>query len=152
MSTELIAALHPMLEALVGLDLSNREQAELALAGKVDANAQMAATLALLAAHEAGTLTPKVATPTLSFGRVAKPSEATLGFAIDAVDIAGAGAVHTHPQGEVSWLIPLEGTPVFEGKGAGFVVLPPGSRHVPTVEGGRMLIAYFLPDGAVDWS
>ena len=27
----------------------------------------------------------------------------------------------------------------------------PGSRHVPEVAGGRMLIVYFLPDGAMEW-
>jgi hypothetical protein len=31
------------------------------------------------------------------------------------------------------------------------VVFPPDSAHVPTVTGGRMLIVYFLPGGAVEW-
>lgn len=151
MSDPLLDALAPVLDALPGLDLDDRARAEVTLAARLDAATMAGVTEALRAAHAAGTLTPRAAGPGVSFGRVAKPSEATRGFAIDAVDIAGAGAPHTHPKGEVSWLVPLEGSPTFEGAASGFVVLPPGSRHVPTVVGGRMLIVYFLPDGAVDW-
>ena len=33
----------------------------------------------------------------------------------------------------------------------GWVVESPGSEHVPTVEGGRMLIVYLLPEGAIEF-
>ena len=72
-------------------------------------------------------------------------------MSIDVVEFEGPAAEHVHPQGEVSLCFVRSGAPRFDGRGPGFVVLPPGSRHVPTVEGGRMLIAYFLPDGAVEW-
>lgn len=152
MTTDVLAALDPILDALVGLDLTDRAAAERALGERLDAATMNRATAGLRAAHAEGTLTPREATPTLRFGRVAKATDATKGFSIDVVDIEGSGAGHAHPQGEVSWCIPLEGEPVFEGAGEGWVVLPPGSRHEPTVTGGRMLIVYFLPGGAVDWS
>lgn len=149
---DLIPLLAPVFEALEGLDLTDRAAAERTLASRVSATTMEEVSTALRAAHAAGLLTTKRASPTLTFGRVSKPSPDTRGFAVDAVDIAGPGAVHTHPKGEVSWLLPIEGAPRFEGATEGWVVLPPGSRHVPTVTGGRMLIVYFLPDGAVDWS
>jgi hypothetical protein len=31
------------------------------------------------------------------------------------------------------------------------VVEPPGSEHVPTVAGGRMLIVYLLPQGEIEF-
>ena len=43
----------------------------------------------------------------------------------------------------------LHGHPRFDGHGPGWLVYPPNSRHVPTVTGGRMLIAYFLPAGEI---
>ncbi|HNC99809.1 MAG TPA: DUF4863 family protein [Myxococcota bacterium] len=43
----------------------------------------------------------------------------------------------------------MEGTPRFDGHGERWVVYPPGSRHIPTVAGGRMFILYFVPNGAL---
>ena len=151
MSDALERALAPVLDALADLDLSDRQAAEQALDLRVSLPAREALTRTLLDAHAAGTLTPRRATPTLTFGRVAKASDTTRGFAVDAVDIAGTGAPHMHPRGEVSWCVPLEGSPRFEGAAEGWVVLPPKSRHAPTVTGGRMLIVYFLPGGEVAW-
>lgn len=151
-SDPLTAALAPALRALAGVDLSDPSAAESALAARLSAADGAALTAALLDAHATRGLTPKRATESLTFGRLAKASDDTLGFSIDAVDMSGAGAAHTHPKGEVSWCIALDGTPTFEGCAAGWKVMPPGSRHVPTVVGGRMLIVYFLPDGAMDWS
>ncbi len=45
----------------------------------------------------------------------------------------------------------VEGDPRFDGQPEGWIVFAPGTQHVPTVTGGRMLIAYFLPGGAVEW-
>ena len=65
--------------------------------------------------------------------------------------MSGAGAAHTHPNGEVSICFPTEGDPPFEGYADGWVVKAPGSSHIPTVTGGKMLILYFLPEGAMEW-
>ena len=103
----------------------------------------------LLAAHAAGWLTPKEAGG-VKFGRVSRPDPATHGLSIDAVDMQGpAAGAHTHPRGEVELCIDLAGEPRFDGKRQRFIAYPPGSRHVPTVSEGRMLILYFLPGGEI---
>ena len=51
----------------------------------------------------------------------------------------------------VAACVPLAGRPTFDGRGAGWVVLPPGSVHVPTVAGGEMLVVYLLPEGAIEF-
>jgi hypothetical protein len=61
----------------------------------------------------------------------------------------GDGQGHVHPNGEVSLCLPRSGSPTFEGRPGGFVVMPPGSFHVPRVSGGRMVIAYWLPGGEI---
>jgi hypothetical protein len=133
----------------------------------LDLNAQAAASDALYKAHppsgmatlesaiEAGAkegwLTPKSAGPDIRFGRVAKAGPQTHGMSVDVVDIEGEGMEHTHPKGEVSVCFARSGTPTFDGHEPGWVVLKPGSHHTPTVTGGRMIIIYFQPDGAVKW-
>jgi hypothetical protein len=145
----LLQALAPLAQTVAGLDLADPPGAERALrSAHPDLGALEAA---LREAQGAGWLCPKVATPTLTFGRLAKAAEPTAGMSIDVVDIAGVGAEHTHPNGEVSLCIALGGDPLFDGRPPGWVVLPPGSHHAPTVEGGRMLIVYFQPQGAVVW-
>lgn len=152
MPTDILAALTPIFDALDGLDLHDAAQATATLQARVPAATMAAISTLLVETHATNTLTPKQATPAVAFGRLAKPSPQTRGFSVDVVDMRGAGAVHTHPKGEVSWVIALEDSPTFEGQSYGWVVMPPGSRHVPTAVGGRMLIVYFLPDGAMDWS
>ena len=95
-----------------------------------------------------GWLTPREAGG-IRFGRVAKPTADTHDFSIDAVDMDATGPGHTHPNGEFDLSFALSGDPRFEGQPEGWVVLPPGSWHVPTVTGGRMGILYFLPGGAI---
>ena len=151
MSPVLAAAFAPVLDALVGVDLSDPVTASATLDARIGAPALAALSDALRTTHATTPLTPKRATPTLTFGRLAKASPETRGFSIDAVDMEGSGAPHVHPNGEVSWCVPLSGDPRFEGCAAGWAILPPGSRHTPTVTGGRMLIVYFLPDGAMEW-
>lgn len=142
-------ALQPLLRAVSLLDLSDAAAAERALeaalpfAGLADVGAL------LFAARDEGWLTPKRATADLTFGRLAKASPETHGLSIDVVDMGGAGAEHVHPNGEVSLCFAESGDPRFVGRPAGWVVVPPGSRHVPEVTGGRMLITYFLPGGAI---
>lgn len=104
---------------------------------------------AALAAHAAGWLTPKEAGG-VKFGRISRADVATHGASIDAVDMAGpASGPHTHPRGEVELCIDLAGEPKFDGRRKRFIAYGPGSRHVPTVSGGRMLILYFLPGGEI---
>lgn len=146
----LIAALAPICRTVASLDLAQPAQAEAALRDAVAPEAIAEIGAMLSAAFDAGWLCPKGG-PEVFFGRLAKPSPATGGASIDAVEMGGPALEHVHPKGEVSLCFARSGTPRFDGRGPGFVVLPPGSRHVPTVTGGRMLIVYFLPDGAMEW-
>ncbi len=109
---------------------------------------------ALRAAHAEGWLTPKEGGG-VRFGRLAKASPESLGFSIDVVEMSGpargpAGlAAHTHVTGEFDLCFPTAGNPAFDGRRDRWVVFPPGSRHVPTVTDGTMLIVYFVKDGAI---
>jgi hypothetical protein len=142
---DLLATMAPLLRCLEGLRTDDPAGAEQALA-HVDTTALEAA---LRDAHGAGWLTPREAAG-LRFGRLAKATPETSGFSIDVVDMsAAAGGAHTHPGGEFDLCFPLSGSPRFDGRGCRWVVYPPGSRHVPTVTGGRMLIVYFLPGGGI---
>ena len=145
------AALIPLAKLVSELDLSDPATATHALNHAISSETLAALKRTLLEAHGEGWLTPKRATPTLTFGRVSKALEQTWNQSIDVVDIVGEGAEHTHPKGEVSYCIPLEGDPKFDGHGPGWAVYGPDSHHTPTVDGGRMLIVYFQPDGAIKW-
>ncbi len=148
---ELTDALAPLARRVAELDLSRGDEAEAAL-NRDWPVAELAELRAMLLAAQAdGWLTPRKAHEALSFGRLAKPTEATAQLSIDVVDMAGAGPGHTHPNGEASLCFALEGAPRFMGKPEGWVVAEAGTHHVPTVTDGRMLIAYFLPDGAMEW-
>ena len=61
------------------------------------------------------------------------------------------GPMHVHPQGEIDLCFAEDGEPTFDGQPPGWVVYPPGSKHVPTVAGGKMLILYLLPGGAIEF-
>jgi hypothetical protein len=148
---QLVAALAPFAQRIHALDLSAPAEAQATLNREFPVATLGEARALLAAALAEGWLTPKRATETLSFGRVAKPSEALAGMSLDAVDMSGAGAPHTHPNGEVSLCFATEGDPRFQGEPEGWVVAGAGSRHVPTVTGGRMTIVYFLPGGAMVW-
>ena len=142
----MVERLIPLCEAIARLDLSDPAAAKAELERSFpDLSALKAEVLG------AAELTPKVASDDVRFGRVAKAGPATFGLSIDAVDMRGAAAEHTHPNGEVSLCFAVDGDPRFMGEPEGWVVVPPISRHVPTVTGGRMRILYFLPDGAMIW-
>jgi hypothetical protein len=87
----------------------------------------------------------------VKFSRVAKPSKTTFNLSIDAVLMSGEAAAHTHPNGEVSLCIPMQGEPTYDDFEHTWAPYPPGSSHTPTVVGGEMLVLYFLPDGEIDW-
>ena len=89
----------------------------------------------------------------IRYGRVLKPGPATHGFSVDVVDMADvAGPHHRHPNGEIDLVMPIDGAARFDGHGAGWVVYGPGSAHEPTVRGGRALVLYLLPQGAIDFT
>lgn len=141
----LLALATPLLAHLATLDADRPADAHRALAG-FDVSAFGAA---LRAAHATGGLTPREQGG-VRFGRLAKADAATHGFSIDIVEMSGpAVGAHLHPAGEFDLCFALEGDPRFDGHAPGWVIYPPGSRHVPVVTGGRMLIAYFLPGGAI---
>ncbi|MEM7248012.1 MAG: DUF4863 family protein [Acidobacteriota bacterium] len=88
----------------------------------------------------------------MKWGRVAKPEAVPGGSSIDAVHMTNsAGPPHTHPNGEVCLCLPLSEEAKFENRHETWVVMPAGSRHVPEVKDGEMLILYWLPEGAVTW-
>jgi hypothetical protein len=72
---------------------------------------------------------------------------------VDVVDMDDlAGPHHAHPNGEIDMIMPLTEGARFDGHGAGWLVYGPGSAHRPTVTGGRALVLYLLPGGAIDFS
>ncbi|HVW69761.1 MAG TPA: DUF4863 family protein [Steroidobacteraceae bacterium] len=89
----------------------------------------------------------------IKFARVVKPAAATHGFSVDVVDMPPlAGPHHRHPNGEIDLIMPLEPDAKFDGRPAGWLVYGPGSAHSPTVTGGRALILYLLPAGAIEFT
>jgi hypothetical protein len=89
----------------------------------------------------------------IRYGRVFKPSADLHGFSVDVVDMKDiAGPHHTHPNGEIDLIMPIEGDAHFDGRAAGWLVYPPGSAHRPTVTAGRALVLYLLPDGQIEFT
>lgn len=102
--------------------------------------------------HEAGGI---------RYGRVIKATPATHGFSVDVVDMADvAGPHHRHPHGEIDLVMPLAdgaglqpgGQACFDGQPAGWKVYGPDTAHRPTVSGGRALVLYLLPQGAIEFT
>jgi len=151
-SMDLLPSFLPLLDAARGLDLADPARAAAELERRLPADSAQARTLnrelAELAA--AGRIANRGAPPVL-WGRALKPSPASHDYSVDVVVMTGAGPRHCHTSGEIDWCVPLEGAPEFEGCRAGWVVLPPGSVHVPEVRGGRMLIVYLLPAGKIEF-
>jgi hypothetical protein len=104
----------------------------------------------LLAAVKAGAICDR-GKDAIRYSRLCKPDATKHDVSVDFVWMTGPGIHHRHPKGEANLCFAVEGEPRFDGQPEGWVVFPPGSQHVPTVTGGRMLIAYFLPGGAVEW-
>ncbi len=143
----------PLLDAARGLDLTDPVAAQAELTRRFDPRGAGAATLNrdLVALLDERKIADR-GEPPVRWSRVAKSTPDTSDFSIDAVDMNGPGPHHAHPSGEVNWCIALDGDPRFDGRPAGWVVMPPGSAHVPTVSGGRMLIVYLLPGGKIEFT
>jgi hypothetical protein len=89
----------------------------------------------------------------IKYGRIFKPSDELNGFSVDVVDMKDiAGPHHTHPNGEIDLIMPMEGDAKFDGRAAGWCVYPAGSAHRPTVSQGRALVLYLLPQGAIEFT
>lgn len=86
----------------------------------------------------------------IRFGRIFPPANDLHGFSVDVVDMQEiTGPHHTHPEGEIDLVMPVEGEAQFDGHAAGWVVYPPASGHRPTVTQGRALVLYLLPNGNI---
>ena len=89
----------------------------------------------------------------IKFGRVIKPGPATAGFSVDVVEMDDiVGPHHRHPNGEIDMIIPQDPEAEFDGHGRGWAVYGPGSAHFPTVTGGRAIVLYLLPGGAIEFT
>jgi hypothetical protein len=89
----------------------------------------------------------------IRYGRVLKPDPVTHGFSVDVVDMNDVvGPHHAHPNGEIDLVMPLTPEARFDGRGAGWLVYGPGTAHHPTVAGGRALVLYLLPRGAIEFT
>jgi hypothetical protein len=89
----------------------------------------------------------------IRYGRIFKPSADLHGFSVDVVDMEDiAGPHHTHPNGEIDLIMPIEGDALFDDRPAGWLVCPPGSAHRPTVKAGRALVLYLLPEGQIKFT
>lgn len=148
----MIETFRPLLEAAHGLDLRDPQAASLELARRLDPASKSARELGskLVELAREGKLANR-GEPPVKWGRVSKATPETLDQSIDVVVMNGAGPRHRHPSGEVNFCVAIDGAPTFEGRPPGWVVLEPGSTHVPTVAGGTMLIVYLLPRGEMEF-
>lgn len=149
MNDAFLELLRPLAETLAGFELSDPAAAQQAIEERLPFTGALvnAARAAALRGAEEGWLLPR-ANGELRYGRVTKDLH---GFSIDAVRMAGPGPRHRHPNGEIDLCFTLGGAARFDGHPEGWVVYPPDSTHVPTVEEGEMLILYFLPGGAIEF-
>lgn len=150
---EWISAFQPLLDAARGLDLARPAECEAELRRRLDPGGPDARALnaRLVDLERRGLVAHKGSAP-LRFSRAAHPCAATGGYSIDVVHMSAPGPEHSHPRGEIDYCVAVQGAPTFDGRPPGWVVLPPGSRHVPSVAGGTLLIVYLLPDGAIEFS
>jgi hypothetical protein len=89
----------------------------------------------------------------IRFGRALPAGESTAGMSVDVVEMDDiVGPHHSHPNGEIDLVMPLDASARFDGRAAGWTVYPPGSAHHPTVRGGCALVLYLLPDGAIEFT
>jgi hypothetical protein len=145
---QFVELLRPLAQQLRAVDVDAPDaatQAERAVPFRGAAVAAVRA--AALANVDSSWLLPK-AQGGIRFGRVAKD---LLGFTVDAVRMDVPGPKHRHGNGELDLCFATKGDPRFDGHPEGWVVYGKGSVHVPTVQGGEMLILYFLPGGAIEF-
>jgi hypothetical protein len=89
----------------------------------------------------------------IKFGRPVKAGPDTHNFSVDVVEMNDIiGPHHVHPNGEIDMVMPIDADAAFDGTPRGWRVYPPGSAHYPTVHGGKALILYLLPHGAIEFT
>lgn len=89
----------------------------------------------------------------IRYGRVLKPAPDLDQFSVDVVEMNEVvGPHHAHPKGEIDMVMPIDADAEFDGHKAGWLVYGPNTAHRPTVTGGRALVLYLLPDGAIDFT
>jgi len=90
----------------------------------------------------------------IRYGRIFKPADDLQGYSVDVVDMTDiAGPHHLHPNGEIDLVLPQDGSAAtFDGRPAGWCVYGPATAHRPTVRGGRALVLYLLPQGAIQFT
>jgi hypothetical protein len=89
----------------------------------------------------------------IRYGRVLKAGPETNFFSVDVVEMNDVrGPHHVHPHGEIDLIFPIDLAARFDGSGRGWTVYGPGSAHHPTVAGGKAIIVYFLPQGAIEFT
>lgn len=89
----------------------------------------------------------------IKFGRVIKPTDAIHGFSVDVVVMDDCkGPHHRHTNGEIDMIMPLDEDAKFDGRGKGWLVYPAGHAHSPTVTGGKAIVLYLLPGGAIEFT
>lgn len=141
-------ALAPVLEVVASIDPSSPDvAATLEARLPLDGGALRALGAALRAAVAEGVVADREAGG-VRFSRLKKAASEGE-WSVDVVHMSTPGPGHTHPNGEVDLCFAVSGEPRFDGRAPGWTVYPPGSWHVPTVEGGAMDILYFLPGGAI---
>ncbi len=87
------------------------------------------------------------------FGRIFEPAPDLAGYSVDVVELEDfVGPLHSHPEGEICLVMPVDATAKFLGRGAGWAVYPPGSSHRPAVSGGKAIVLYMLPQGRIEWA
>ena len=89
----------------------------------------------------------------IKFSRVIKPGDAIHGFSVDVVVMDSLkGPHHRHPNGEIDMIMPLDAGAQFDGRNNGWLVYPAGHAHHPTVTGGKAIVLYLLPGGAIEFT
>ena len=89
----------------------------------------------------------------IRYGRIFKPADDLGGYSVDVVAMDSIiGPHHRHPLGEIDLIMPLDEAAEFDGRGAGWLVYPPGSAHCPTVSEGRALVLSLLPQGSIEFT
>lgn len=89
----------------------------------------------------------------IKFGRPVKPSAETHGYSVDVVEMSDIeGPHHVHPHGEIDMVMPIDAGARFDGTPRGWTVYGPGSAHRPTVRGGKAIVLYLLPEGAIEFT
>lgn len=89
----------------------------------------------------------------IRWGRVFEASEALGGCSVDVVQMKDiAGPHHSHPQGEIDLILPIDEGAEFDGHPAGWCVYGPGSAHNPTVSKGAAWVLYLLPKGEIQFT